>query len=190
MTNKKKSEKQLLKLCAPKGKITKFQNSINTLLGKHTKESDKYEVLLEMIVLATRFQDKEMKILTKIKEGLKVENPELFAKFGRFYATVKICGRDCHKADKHNSFVSNKAKVRKLRIGKLRMGKTIHYSATKTNIFLSSEFNRELLSLLHIQELEKKTSLGEFHNLMMKDLKYEINDFIAKNGKALGEPLF
>ena len=126
-----------------------------------------------------------MKILTKIKEGLKIENPELFAKFGRFYATVKICGRDCYKAEKQHSFVSNKAKVRKLRIGK-----TIHYSATNTNIFLSSEFNRELLSLAHIQELETKTSFGEFHNLMMEDIKHEINDFITKNGKALGEPLF
>lgn len=185
MIKKKKSEARLLKLCTPKGTITKFQKNINTLLGEHTKESDQCEMLLEMIVFATRFQDKQMKILTKIKEGLKVENPELFAKFGRFYATVKICGRDCYKADKHNSFVSNKAIIRRFRIGR-----TIHYSATKTNIFLSSEFNRETLSLGHIQELETKTSLGEFHNLMMEDLKHEINAFITKNGKALGEPLF
>lgn len=185
MIKKKKSEAQLLKLCTPKGTITKFQNNINTLLGEHTKESNPCEMLLQMIILATRLQDKHMKVLTKIKEGLKTENPELFRKFGRFYATIKICGRDCHKAEKHHSFVSNKAKIRKFRIGK-----TIHYSATEANVFLSSEFNRELLSLGHIQELKTKTSLGEFHNLMMEDIMYEMNAFINKNGKALGEPLF
>ncbi|HMS90759.1 MAG TPA: hypothetical protein PKC87_00930 [Candidatus Absconditabacterales bacterium] len=182
---KNKSEAQLRKLCTPKGVITKFQNNINTVLSNHTEESDQVETLLKIIDIATRFQDKELKLLSKIKEGLKIENPELFCKFGRFYATLKVCGRDCHKAEKHHSFVSNKAKLRRFKIGK-----TIHYSATKTNIFLSSEFNRDLLSLSHIQDLKAKKSMGEFHNLMMEDIKQEINGFISKNGKTLGESLF
>lgn len=182
---KKKPEAQLLKLCGSKGAITVFQGNVNALLSGNTEDRDHCIMLLEMIVLVTRLQDKHMKMLTKIKEGLKIENPELFRKFGRFYATVKICGRDCHKSTKHHSFVSNQARLRKLKIGK-----TIHYSPTNSNIYLSSEFNRGLLSLGHVKELKDKGSTGEFQNLMMKDIGDEIKSFIINNGKVITQPLF
>jgi hypothetical protein len=185
MAKKNKSEEQLKKLCASRGAITKFQKSMKILLNENTAERDQFDLLREMVILVTLFQDKQLKTLTKIKEGLKTENLELFPKFGKFYATVKICGRDMHKTDKHHTFVSNQATVRRLKIGK-----RIHYSPTDLNIYLSSEFYIGALSLQQVKEYKGKKNLGKYHNLMMEDMIQETKKFIKNNGKILGEPLF
>lgn len=185
MVKKKKAEALLQKLCTSKGAITNFQKSINILLSESTKEKDYLKALLEMVVLVTRFQDKHMKKLTEIKEGLKTENPDLFAKFGRFYATIKKCGRDHYKLQKHHSFVSNQALVKKFKIGK-----TIRFAPTETTIYVSSEFNRGALSLKHFKELKDKKHMGEFHDRMIEDIVFEAKNFIKENGKAICEPMF
>jgi hypothetical protein len=185
MTKKKKSEAMLQKLCTSKGAITNFQKNMSKLLNESAKEKDYPKALLEMIILVTCFQDKHMKKLTEIKEGLKVENPDLFGKFGRFYATIKICGRDHYKVQKHHSFVSNQALVKKFKIGK-----TIRFTPTETTIYLSSEFNRIALSLKHFKELKSKKHMGEFHDRMVEDIVLEAKNFIKNHGKTFCEPLF
>ena len=185
MIKKKKSEAKLEKLCRSKGAITNFQKSINTLINESAKGKDYPKTLLEMVVLVTRFQDKHMKKMTEIKEGLKTENPDLFAKFGRFYATIKICGRDHYKVQKHHSFISNQALVKKFKIGK-----TIRFAPTETSIYVSSEFNRGALSLKHFKELKDKKHMGEFHDRMIEDIVSEAKKFIKENGKAICEPMF
>ena len=173
-------------MCSSKGTITNFQKKMGLLLSENTKEKgkDQFKTLLEMTILVTKFQDKNIKKLTKIKEGLKTENPELFPKFGRFYATIKKCGRDYHKAEKHHSFVSNQAIVKRLKIGK-----TIHYSPTDSSIYLSSEFNRMALSLRHLSELKEKKHMGEYHNRMIEDIVSETKNFIKTNGKTICETI-
>jgi hypothetical protein len=191
-----KSEVQLRKLCGSRGAITTFQKSVSALNEK-SEENNCFDNLLEMMVLVTNFQDKNLKTLTSIKEGLKpksseikegskTENSELFDKFGRFYATVKICGRDIYKADKHKSFVSNQAKIKKLKI----VGRIIHYSPTKTTIYLASEFNRSPLSLAHMKDLKEKKNLGDFHNRMIADIIFETKKFIKENSREICKPLF
>ena len=185
MANKKKSEAALQKLCRSKGSITNFQKSMNTLISESAKDKDYSKAILEMVVLVTHFQDKHMKKLTKIKEGLKTENPDLFTKFGRFYATIKICGRDHYKAQKHHSFISNQAVVKRFKIGK-----TIHFTPTETSIYVSSEFNRSALSLKHFKEIKEKKHMGEFHNRMIEDIVLETKNFVKNHGKNICEPLF
>lgn len=188
MTKKKSSEGRLQKLCKSRGAITVFQKKIKSLLDGDTKDRDYFQMLLEFLILVARFQDKKMKELIEIKEGLKIENPDLFKKFGKFYATVKICGRDKpgkgqEKADKHKSFVSNQARSKSLR-------NPIYYSPTNLNVYLSSEFYRGALSLQQVKIFKTKKDLGKYHDKMMEDITQETKKFVKNNGKILCDPIF
>ncbi len=182
---KAKAEKQLLKLLEKKGAITILQARIKTLMESNASSKDHLQTLQDMIALVTAFQDKHAKRLSKIKEGLKKENSEIFPKFGRFYATIKILGRDRMKTPKHRSFVSNQAAVKRLKIGK-----TVRYIPTASTIFVSTEFYRQPLSLKQIKELQERGNMGTMDKLMIKEIISESRDFIKSHGEILTKTEF